>query len=315
MKKGFLWGLSVLLGAVTLFGVLIAGYFVLDQNNSAKEVAVTASSQSATETSETSSSSTTSSSTTEDSQESAVETSSEQGMNLSEMKNGDFSSISGTWYASDGSTMVVEADGTVGKAQYITSVKDGVPEGSYVSAYLVNKSHVGKSYTIDFVTASASGGKTADHIIVYYDSNGSGSSGKEYYRNIPKDSVPLATASEKDYMMAYATDTIAKYRKDINRSLAERKDYIADDFTSKDNSYYKDTVDYIVNQSASDGIKAYHSTTDSITNFQYTKDTITFTLNSTTTVEYTDGRASTTSSNVRNFTLKMVDGIFRIEKF
>lgn len=311
MKKGFLWGLSVLSGAIVLLSLMIVGYYILNQNSSAEQVATTATNHSTTKATETSS--TTTISTAED----TIEAASKQGMNISEMKAGNFSSIKGTWFASDGSKFVIDSDGSVNDAQYIASVREVVPDGSTARAYLVNKSNVGKSYPLSLISASYSSTE-AEHIIFFDEDNSQGMSSKSYYRDLSASDgqdKETPTATTKDYMMAYAQDTIAKYRKDVNRSLAERKDYIADSFTSTNNSYYKETVDYIVNQSASDGIKAYHTKTDSITDFKYTQYTITFTLNYTTTVEYTDGRASTTSSNTRYFTLKYVDGVFRIDKF
>uniref|UniRef100_UPI003F693F22 DUF6287 domain-containing protein n=1 Tax=Streptococcus pluranimalium TaxID=82348 RepID=UPI003F693F22 len=302
MKKGSLWVLSVLAGTIVLFSVMIIGYYILNSSN--EPVATTVTNQSATKASETSSTTTTSST------ENITEPVSEQGMNISEMKRGNFSSVQGTWFASDGAKFIIASDGSVNEVQYITDIRETVPDGSIATAYLVNKSNVGKSYLLSFILAS-SGSKEPECIVLFDDDDNNGLSGQTYYRDLSASSEQdTPTATEKDYMMAYAIDTIEKYRKDVNKSLAERKDYIADSFTSKDNSYYLETVDYILNQSAKDGIKSYDSTTDSITDFQYTKYTITFTLNYTTTTNYTDGRPSTTNSFTRYYTLKYIDGVF-----
>lgn len=319
MKKGFLWLLSVLAGVIVILSVMIAGYYIL--KSGAEPVATTIENHSSTKSSETSSTTTTSTATenttTASSTEKISEPVSEQGMNISEMKSGDFSSIKGTWFASDGSKFLIDSDGSVNEVQYITSVRETVPDGSLATAYLVNKSNVGKSYTLSFREANSSSNEPECIILFDDDDDSNGLTGQPYYRDTSLNAAEkeTPTATEKDYMMAYAVDTIEKYRKDVNRSLAERKDYIADSFTSKDNSYYLETVDYILNQSAKDGIKSYDSTTDSITDFQYTNDTITFTLNYTTTTNYTDGRPSTTDSFTRYYTLKYVDGVFLIEKF
>lgn len=317
MKKGSLWVLSVLAGTIVLFSVMIIGYYILNSSN--EPVATTVTNQSATKASETSSTTTTSTTkettTTTSSTENITEPVSEQGMNISEMRRGNFSSIQGTWFASDGAKFIIASDGSVNEVQYITDIRETVPDGSIATAYLVNKSNVGKSYLLSFRLAS-SGSKEPECIVLFDDDDNNGSSGQTYYRDLSASSEQdTPTATEKDYMMAYAIDTIEKYRKDVNKSLAERKDYIADSFTSKDNSYYLETVDYILNQSAVDGIESYDSTTDSITDFQYTKYSITFTLNYTTTTNYTDGRPSTTDSFTRYYTLKYVDGVFLIEKF
>ncbi|MGV3050773.1 DUF6287 domain-containing protein [Streptococcus hyovaginalis] len=325
MKKGFLWLLSVLAGVIVILSVMIVGYYIL--NSGAEPVATTIENHSSTKSSETNSTTTTSNATenttTASSTEKISEPVSEQGMNLSEMKSGDFSSIAGRWVNKNGNIIDIEASGkmyTEGAVNYPIqgfTISNDNTASAYLNRNLTDGMAPSTRDYVTFIPASVSiaGGNTADVTKDRIGLNGTVEGYNDpqvYYRDSEN---PMGIATEKDYMMAYAVDTIEKYRKDVNRSLAERKDYIADSFTSKDNSYYLETVDYILNQSAKDGIKSYDSTTDSITDFQYTNDTITFTLNYTTTTNYTDGRPSTTDSFTRYYTLKYVDGVFLIEKF
>lgn len=246
------------------------------------------------------------------------------GMDISEMKNGDFSSIAGKWRNKYGTTITIQESG------FLSFGDVGFPiEGIQINpddtagGYLNRNLGAGTTpNTSDYVTFIPAGILISDGDNADTSKDRIGMSGtvagyndpQVFYRDNELSSSPAPTATEKDYMMSYAVDAINKYRKDINRSLATRQDYIADNFTSTSNSYYLDTVDYIVNQSEADGIKSYDSTTDSITDFKYTKYTITFTLNYTTTTNYIDGTSST-SSHTRYYTLKYDNGVFKIDKF
>lgn len=251
-------------------------------------------------------------STTTDESLSSSETSSS--MSLSSIQEGDFSSVAGTWKTNDGGSWVIESDGTVEKQVdfIVQSVTDGI-----LLANMTNKSGVGHVYPTYFVpsgtTITLEGVSSVENVdrIVYV--NDGDPYGKKYSIYYPvKDTIPEDSNLE---LLSIISKVVTNYRADVNSSLSSRQDKIAENFTSTTNSTYIEVRDYLVNQSAKDGIKSYESVTNSVKNLQKSGDKITFTLNYTITTSYTDGRASSTTQASRNYVLKKVNGNYLIDSF
>lgn len=106
---------------------------------------------------------------------------------------------------------------------------------------------------------------------------------------------------------------MTSFRKDINRSIQESKDYVAPYFDSKENSTYQQIIDiYLSNP--------YHyarheSKTDRIYDIKQTGDQISFTIDFTTTTYFTDGTSPKTTSLSRYYELKRSGRSFHIISF
>lgn len=106
---------------------------------------------------------------------------------------------------------------------------------------------------------------------------------------------------------------LVNFRKDINRSIQESKDYVAPYFDSKNNATYQQIIDiYLSNP--------YHyarheSKTDRIYDIEQSGGQVTFTLDYTTTTYFTDGTSPKTVSMTRHYVLKKERSVFYIVSF
>ena len=106
---------------------------------------------------------------------------------------------------------------------------------------------------------------------------------------------------------------MTSFRKDINRSIQESKDYVAPYFDSKENSTYQQIIDiYLTNPYHYD---RHETKTDRIYDIKQSGDQITFTLDFTTTTYFTDGTSPKTTSLSRQYILKRSGTSFLIISF
>ena len=280
--------------------VLGVGGFCLKQALQATEqvkvVKVTPSKQKeATSTSKTTSTSSTSSSSSTSTTAKTTETTSNK-MDIEALYKRDLRSVQGEW--TNGQETLKLTDKLMGDVE-VMQHEDGYVE------YIVTETGVRTSRiayfffpagtpTIDLAGAQISNqdDTTKDRVLVMSEMYGS-----FYYRADEKSDKQDASVEGVE---AQIKERVNQYRKDINRSLATRTDAIADNFV-KGSESHRITVDWVVNDSANEGIARYDSTTDSISNIQVSGNTVTCDISYTTITSYTDGRSPATGHSNRHY--------------
>lgn len=280
--------------------VLGVGGFCLKQalqdTEQVKVVKVTPSKQKeATSTSKTPSTSSTSSSSSTSTTAKTTETTSNK-MDIEALYKRDLRSVQGEW--TNGQDTLKLTDKLVGDVE-VMKHEDGYVE------YIVTETGVRTSRmayfffpagtpTIDLAGAQISNqdDTTKDRVLVMSEMYGS-----FYYRADEKSDKQDASVEGVE---AQIKERVNQYRKDINRSLATRTDAIADNFV-KGSESHRITVDWVVNDSANEGIARYDSTTDSISNIQVSGNTVTCDISYTTITSYTDGRSPATGHSNRHY--------------
>ncbi|NQH34068.1 hypothetical protein HO665_07545 [Streptococcus suis] len=280
--------------------VLGVGGFCLKQalqdTEQVKVVKVTPSKQKeATSTSKTTSTSSTSSSSSTSTTAKTTETTSNK-MDIEALYKRDLRSVQGDW--TNGQDTLKLTDKLVGDVE-VMQHEDGYVE------YIVTETGVrtirmayfffpAGTPTIDLAGAQISNqdDTTKDRVLVMSEMYGS-----FYYRANEKSDKQDASVEGVE---AQIKERVNQYRKDINRSLATRTDAIADNFV-KGSESHRITVDWVVNDSANEGIARYDSTTDSISNIQVSGNTVTCDISYTTITSYTDGRSPATGHSNRHY--------------
>lgn len=244
-------------------------------------------------------------------------------MDIDQIVQGDFTSVDGTWRIPNGQGLATSFRLQNGQYSPDNSSKQ-VPisdvakmDGNYArGTYQVINSGVPQQQNLGYmyffpagvsVSGKGTGDESKDRIIL-------GGNGDDWTANSNTVYYSDPTSSEQEVRQQIDV-AINKYRKDINQSLATRQDHIASNFTSTSNPSYIETRDYVVNQSAADKVKSYTSVTNSIENLVIEGDVARFTLHFTTTTAFTDGSVSAPQANNRNYIMKKIDGVYKIESF
>ncbi|MCI5871111.1 MULTISPECIES: hypothetical protein [unclassified Streptococcus] len=255
----------------------------------------TSRSSSASTTAKATSTSSTSSSSSTSTTAKTTETTSNK-MDIEALYKRDLRSVQGEW--TNGQDTLKLTDKLVGDVE-VMQHEDGYVE------YIVTETGVRTSRmayfffpagtpTIDLAGAQISNqdDTTKDRVLVMSEMYGS-----FYYRADEKSDKQDASV---EGVQAQIKERVNQYRKDINRSLATRTDAIADNFV-KGSESHRITVDWVVNDSANEGIARYDSTTDSISNIQVSGNTVTCDISYTTITSYTDGRSPATGHSNRHY--------------
>lgn len=127
--------------------------------------------------------------------------------------------------------------------------------------------------------------------------------------------VLVQQAPSEDYH-TIINSVISQYRSDVNAALKTRNGAaIVRNFTSDSNPYYIETASWITNNSYAEGIAMYNSRTTAIRNIVPSGDMLSFSLDYQTETYYNGSGAPSTNNFTRDYILRKVNGVWKIEKF
>lgn len=224
-------------------------------------------------------------------------------INLDELAAGDHSSVLGDWVSASGNRITVTEDSFHPDMQW--GVRDGMfmtgvpPATSFMPANqgLEVKDEFGNvaDFSRDRLVALSVRGSVLDQ--VYYRETGGAS----------------ASQNVDSKVVEEITKRVDQYRTDINASLSSRSDQIGRNFT-KGSKDHQEVANWVINESASDGIARYDSTTHSIQNVSENGDTVSCDITYSTVTTMTDG-SKRTGGQTRHYVFKRVDGKLLIDNF